>query len=90
VALDCWLLLLRVAIGEYGSLTDVGRDSFVFMPYFARVEYKERIVCDLFGGGCSTSEGPTALSRLWKASSNFRYNGRRCEDASTTLSTDIL
>lgn len=55
--------------------TDGSRDSFDLMPYFASVEYNERIVCVLFGG-----EGrwrvpvePTASSNIWKASSSLRY-----------------
>jgi hypothetical protein len=48
-------------------------ESFVLIPYLARVEYKDRDVCALFAGGRSGElEDPTALSRLSITSSSFR------------------
>jgi hypothetical protein len=55
--------------------TDWSRDSFDLMPYFASVEYNERIACAFLGGEgrWRVSVEPTASSNTWKASSSLRY-----------------
>lgn len=54
---------------------DRSHDSFDLTPYFARVEYNERIECVFFGGEerGRVSVEPTASSNTWKASSSLRY-----------------
>lgn len=56
-------------------VTDGSCDPFGLMPYFASVEYTERIVWILLGveGRLRVSVDPTALSKTWKASSSLRY-----------------
>ena len=56
-----------------GTTHKAGRVSLDLMPYFASVEYRERMVLDLLGGvGRSVSAGLTASSKTWNASSSLR------------------
>lgn len=57
------------------AVTKESCDPLGLMPYFASVEYTERVVWILFGGEgrLRVSVDPTALSKTWKASSSLRY-----------------